>query len=476
MHKKTKIIATIGPASDKGEILKKMVESGLNVVRINFSHGTYESNGKVIEVVRELSQAANVPIGVMADLQGPRIRTMVDEDVELKAGEKVIIFDSSDEYHGTEKSIGLDWPGIIKNIELENHILIEDGLKRLKVIKKEENFLEAEVTNGGIVKNHKGVNLPDSNLKIGAVTKKDEEDLAYALKEEVDFVALSFISSAQEIEDAREKIKNILKRDYDLPQIVSKIERKEAMRNIDEIISASDVVMVARGDLGIEMEESKVVLYQKEIIAKCLAKAKPVIVATQMLDSMIENPIPTRAEVSDVSNAVIDHTDATMLSGETASGKHPVESVDTMAKIIADTEESSFDDYVPVHIEIEDRLYSEYLGVIASAWKMAKTTGAKAILSTTVAGTTARLISNYRMEKLNLVATASQKVYNQLSIVWGAEPYYFGKKEKAEKMIDRLIAESMKEGKLAKGDKCVVVVNDENQDEKILSVGLKEIK
>jgi pyruvate kinase len=234
--------------------------------------------------------------------------------------------------------------------------------------------------------------------------------------------------------------------------------------------------MVARGDLGIEMDESKVVIYQKEIVAKCLAKAKPVIVATQMLDSMIENPIPTRAEVADVSNAVIDHTDATMLSGESANGKYPVESVATMAKIISDTEVSSFDDYVPTHIEIEDHLHSQYRGVIASAWKMAMSTDAKAILATTVAGTTARLVSNYRMEKLNLVATKSKKVYNQLSIVWGVDPYFFHKKEKAEKIIERLIKQAKKENKLVKGDKAVVVINDGPQEDRILLVGLKDIK
>lgn len=478
--KKTKIVCTIGPASDKKEVLGKMIEAGMNVARINFSHGTYESNGKVVDAIHDLSKELGVPVGIMADLQGPRIRILVENDMEIKPGETIGIYDVSGEKTKLPpeigRVIGLDHAGIIQDIEIGDSVLIEDGLKRLKITEKGKEYLKAEVVNGGIIKNHKGVNLPDSDLKIGAVTKKDEEDLEFALSKEVDFVALSFVSNAKEIEETREKIKKILKRDYDLPQIVSKIERKEAIKNINELVLASDVVMVARGDLGIEMDESKVVLYQKEIIAKCLKEAKPVIVATQMLDSMINNPIPTRAEVADVSNAVIDHADATMLSGESASGKYPVEAVETMAKIISDTEESSFDDYVPSHIEIEHHIDFEYRGVIASAWKMAMSTGAKAILTTSVAGTTARLISNYRMEKRNMVATNSQKVYNQLSIVWGVEPYFLKKKDHAEKMIELLIKTAKKEEKLKKGDKAVVVINDGSNDEKVLLVGLREIK
>jgi pyruvate kinase len=478
MNKKTKIVATIGPASDNKETLEKLVKAGMNVVRINFSHGTHESNGKVIDIVREISQEINVPVGIIADLQGPRIRTVVDEDVDMIRGESIGVYDISFDKSKIEiqKCIGLDVPGIINDIEIGNEILIEDGLKRIKITERRDNILIGEVIAGGIVKNHKGVNIPDAKLKIPAVTEKDEEDMAFALKKEVDFVALSFVSNAREIEETRQKMKKMLGRDFDIPQIISKIERKEAIKNIDELVKASDVIMVARGDLGIEMDESKVVIYQKEIISKCLSQVRPVIVATQMLDSMINNPIPTRAEVADVSNAVIDHTDATMLSGESASGKYPVEAVAMMAKIIADTEESSFDDYVPSHIEIENHRDSEYRGVIASAWKMAKSTEAKGILSTTVSGTTAKLISNYRMEKINMTGTNSFKVYNQLAIVWGVEPYHFGKKERTKKMVDLMIKIAKEEGRFQKKDKVVEVINDETDEEKILMVGLKEVK
>lgn len=476
MEKKTRIVATIGPASSKEETLREMIKSGMNVVRINFSHGTHESNGELIDLIGRLSKELDVPVGIMADLQGPRIRVAVDSDLEINSGEKVVIYDVSKKYEGQGKSIGLDWPKISEDIEVGNDILIEDGLKRLHVVEKKDGYLMAEVLSGGTIRNHKGVNIPDAKLRIPAVTEKDEEDMKYALEKEVDFVALSFVSNAEELKETREKMKKMLGRDHDLPQLVSKIERKEAIKNIDEIADATDIIMVARGDLGIEMDESKVVLYQKEIIAKCLAKVKPVIVATQMLDSMINNPIPTRAEVADVSNAVIDHTDATMLSGESANGKFPIESVATMAKIISDTEESAFDDFVPAHIDIDTHADYEYRGVIASAWKMAKSTGAKAILSTTATGHTARLISNYRSGDIkNIVATGSKKTYYQLSLVWGAEPYLFEKK-KGEKMIDLMMKEAKKDGKLEKGDKVVVVINDEDGDGKILLVGLKEIK
>jgi len=263
--------------------------------------------------------------------------------------------------------------------------------------------LTAKVVNGGIIKNHKGVNLPDSELHFGAVTEKDKKDLEFALKNEVDFMALSFVSNAQEILETRENIKTILGRDADLPQIVAKIERKEAINNIDEIIGAVDVIMVARGDLGIELEESKVILYQKEIIAKCLRAAKTVIVATQMLDSMINNPIPTRAEVSDVSNAVIDHTDAVMLSGESASGKYPIEAVETMTKIIKDTEDSPFDDINPGYLD--ENIFNDYASIINSAHEMAKSSRAKAIVLFSETGFSARMIAHHRPTQLIIVGT-----------------------------------------------------------------------
>ena len=486
--KKTKIVATIGPASDSKEVLRELILAGLNVCRINFSHGTYETNGKVITMVRELSKELNVPVGIMVDLQGPRIRTVVNEDVEIKNGEYVWISDVSIEDNFkfqisnfksisndkiSNKKILLDWPEIVNDINIGESILIEDGLKRLKVVEKEGKSLVAEVINGGVIKNHKGVNVPDSKLKIGAVTKKDEEDLAYAMSREVDFIALSFVSNGKEIKETREKMRELLGREDNLPQIVAKIERKEAIKNIEDIISATDVIMVARGDLGIEMDETKVVIYQKEIIAKCITAVRPVIVATQMLESMIQNPIPTRAEVSDVSNAVIDHTDAVMLSGESANGKFPQKAVATMSQIISDTEESRFDDDFKCATPDDDK-DQDYVAIVESACNLAKDSRAKAIVAITVSGLTARLIAHFRPMQNNFVATISEKVYNQLSLVWGVESYLLDNVDK-ESLIETMLERLKSEKKIEAGDKVVVVLGRIPGGEKMRLVGIREI-
>jgi len=488
--KKTKIIATIGPVSESREILKKLIESGVNVVRLNFSHGEHSWHDKIIDTVRELSAELDTPVGIMADLQGPRIRTLVSADVEIKEGETVIIHDSSSSQISNsqflisnkipnpksqkdKKIIGLGYPNIIKDINIGNEILIEDGLKRLKVIKKEKEFLEAEVLNGGVIKNHKGVNIPDANFHFGAVTEKDEKDLGFVLGKEVDFVALSFVSNAKEMEETREKIKKILGRDINIPQLISKIERKEAIKNIDEIIAASDVVMVARGDLGIELPESEVVIHQKEIIGKCLAAAKPVIVATQMLDSMINNPIPTRAEVSDVTNAVIDHADAVMLSGESANGKYPVETVATMSEIIINTEKSPYDDVVPEYLD--QNIVADYASVINSAHELAKTSGAKAIVMFSESGLTARMMAHHRPEQKLLVATSNPKTYHQLSIVWGIETYLFQVIDGRGRAIDLAIEKAKKEGRLSAGDKVVVILGKVPGGKELALVGIREV-
>lgn len=472
-HKKAKIVATIGPASDTKEILRELIEAGMNVCRINFSHGTHETNGKVITLVRELSQEMNIPVGIMADLQGPRIRTVVSVDLEVANGERVLVYDVSQKIEAEgEKIIGLDWPGIIQNIEPGHFILIEDGLKRLLIKEKKADHLVAEVVNGGVIKNHKGVNIPDSQLQIGAVTEKDETDLAYALSREVDFVALSFVSNGREIEETREKMRKILGREDFLPQIVAKVERKEALKNIDEIILATDVVMVARGDLGIELDETKVVVFQKEIVEKCVKAMCPVIVATQMLESMIQNPIPTRAEVSDVSNAIIDHADAVMLSGESANGKFPQKAVETMSRIILDTENSRFDDFAGE--DLCDKNDPDYAAIVRSACDLAKNSNAKAIVAATVSGLTARLISHSRLQPEILVGTMHEKVYEQLAMVWGVRSYLL-QETKLENLVEALLDELKKNGKLITGDKVVVVLGRMPGGEKMRLAGIRKI-
>ena len=359
-EKRTKIIATIGPASESEEILRCLITEGMDMARLNFSHNNYDWHGKIIDLIKKIAGELNLPIKIIADLQGPRIRTLVQSDVEIKTGEFILVSDiemapnfqfpisnfqtiSNDQISNDKKFI-LDAKKITDGIKEEDQILIEDGLLRLIVKEKAGGVLLAEVTNGGIIKNHKGVNLPDSNIKLGALTEKDLSDLQFSLGKGVDFVAMSFVKDAKDLLDLREKIKELSPNKDVLAKVIPKVERKEALKNIDEIIDVSDMVMVARGDLGIELPESEVIIYQKEIVTKCHEKNKPVIVATQMMESMIKNPIPTRAEVSDISNAVIDHADAVMLSGESANGQYPVEAVKMMREIIKKIEDSTLDD------------------------------------------------------------------------------------------------------------------------------------
>lgn len=483
--KKTKIIATIGPTSENRDTLKKMIESGMNVARLNFSHGEHAWHERVINTVRELSREMNEPVGILADLQGPRIRTVVGVDTEIKKSESILVSDTgkfsnsqflisnSPNKIPNSQKILLDVANIVDDIEVGNEILIEDGLMKIKVVEKQDTYLVCEVIDGGVVKNHKGVNIPDAKLHIPVVTEKDEKDLEFALKHEVDFVALSFVSTAADINDLRERMQKILKRDKGLPCIVAKIERKEAIRNLDEVVKAADAVMVARGDLAIEVDSSKVVVLQKEIIDKCLRNLTPVIVATQMLNSMTENPRPTRAEISDVSNAVIDHTDAVMLSAESASGKYPVESVAMMSQIIHSTEESPYDDVKEV-LEVEN--VTDYVVIIRSAYVLARSFDTKAILISSISGFTARLMSHFRPVQRLLVATNNLKVYNQLSLAWGVEPYLFGEKDDVGEFIDKLAERATKEKKLRAGDQAITVMGRVPSGEKMRLIGVKEIK
>lgn len=498
--KRTKIVATIGPASKEKETLRKMIENGMNVIRLNFSHNEHSWHQEVIEDVRSLSKEMGLPVGIIADLQGPRIRTSVEGDVEIKTGENIIVSDISVDKNfqfpisnlayrkaGFQKNfnnqiskiIKLDYPGIIKDIEIGNVILIEDGLKSVKVIEKEKNYLIAEVIDGGTVKNHKGVNIPDAKLSIPPITEKDERDLEFSLRNEVDFVAMSFVSSATDVLNLKSKIVKILGREparnashddaggNNLPQIVVKIERKEAIKNLDEIIAATDAVMVARGDLGIEMDETKVVIFQKEIIAKSMSGLKPVIVATEMLSSMIENPRPTRAEVSDVTNAVIDHADAVMLSGESANGKYPVEVIKTMAEIIENTEESPYDDMND--FKIDHNFSNEYTNFIKSVRGLLYDSGAKAIAILSRGGFTARVISHFRPDQIILAGTNNEKTYNHSSLVWGVKAFLL-KDGKIDEVIENMINKAQEREFVRSGEKIVLIGKNDEKNSRFVDI------
>ena len=497
--KRTKIVATLGLVSDKKEVIREMVEAGMNVARLNFSHGSYEWHGNVIKIIRELSNEMKRPIGIMADLQGPRIRTVVQSDVNIQAGDYITVSDISyapnfqfpisnfqtisNDQISNDKKFVLDVAEITNDIEVGNEILIEDGLMKVVVREKNEGVLLVEVIDGGVIKNHKGVNIPDAQLHINPITEKDEKDLEFSLRSEVDFVAMSFVSTGADIESLREKIKKILGREparnashsdaggNNLPQIVAKIERKEAIKNLDDIIDHTDAVMVARGDLGIEMDESKVGVFQKEIVKKSLQNMKPVIVATQMLNSMIENPRPTRAEVSDVTNAVIDHADAVMLSGESASGKYPVESVQIMKEIIENTEKSPYDDVK--HLLALDG-ESDFKKIVRSAYELAKSKNAKAIVLASISGFTARLMSHFRSEKPVFVVTNNEKTYNQLALVWGAEGFLTSEKE-LSKAIEEMIEYRKSTKEINKGESVIMVLGSVPGGEKMQLLGIREI-
>lgn len=474
--KQTKIVATIGPASESKEMLRKMVEAGMNVVRLNFSHGEYEWHKAVINRVRELSLEMRVPIAILADIQGPRIRTEVAGEIVLKKGDMVRVSDiaKKEELIDSEYStILLDMAGTIDGVDVEHNILIEDGTMELVVREKGSNFVIAEAKNDGVIKNRKGVILPDSHLELSILSEKDRNDVRFVVEEGVDYIGLSFVGSAEDIREVRALIQTVLLEGAPAPKIISKIERKEAIRNLVDIVKESDAVMVARGDLGIEMPESEVAILQKQIIAESLRSAKPVIVATQMLKSMTENPRPTRAEVSDVSNAVIDHTDAVMLSEESAMGKYPVETIAMMAEIIEKTEESPFNDmYETLNVNFR----SETAMMMRSVYELAQSFRTQAILLFSVSGHAAKLLSHFRPEKKIFVATKSRNTYNQLALVWGVDPYVFENDNETEDFITHLMQATKNDGKLTVGDQVVVFHGRTKSEDNMKLVGIKEIR
>ncbi len=342
--KRTKIVCTVGPTSADPRILTRMVMAGMNVARLNFSHGTHASHQAVLKTVRSVERKTKQVIAVLADLQGPKIRLgeLPADGVDIHTGREVVFSTASSVYKSG--LLPVTYAGLHKDVKVGDRILIDDGLLEVKVLAVHGTSIRAKVINGGHVSSHKGMNFPDSTLRVPALTAKDRADAKFAVKAGVEYIALSFVTSAKDIRTLRGIIQAAASRGTVLPRIIVKIEKHEAITRFLEILAETDAVMIARGDLGVEIPAAEVPVKQKEMIMLCRLAGKPVVVATQMLDSMIRNPRPTRAEVSDVANAVFDHTDAVMLSGETASGKYPVEAVTAMANIIREAEQSSFDD------------------------------------------------------------------------------------------------------------------------------------
>jgi pyruvate kinase len=474
--KHTKIVSTIGPASESKDTLRALIEAGMNVARLNFSHGEHEWHKGVIDRVRALSREMNVSIGILADLQGPRIRVAGNHEISIAKGQRVRVSDGSkgDLPIAMGELVLLDTSGLTDALEVGHEILIDDRSVCLRVVEKLDRYVVAEAESAGVIRPRKGANLPDSKLSLPILSDKDRKDLAFVLEEGVDFVGLSFVGSAQDIDDTREVMRAMLPKDAPLPDIVAKIERKEAVKNLDAILKTTDAVMVARGDLGIEMPETEVAILQKDIIKRSLAALRPVIVATQMMKSMVENPTPTRAEVSDVTNAVIDHCDAVMLSEETAQGKYPVETVSTMREIITKTEESPLDDLL---FALDLNLRSDYAVLVRSVYELAKSFRAKAIVLLSVSGFTARLISHFRPETEILVATNNRKTWNKLSLLWGVTGYLFDDDMAFDTQDDRMIKQAKKDGHIQVGDQTVVFlgrVPGERDAHRL--VGIREIR
>ena len=427
---RTKIVATIGPSSNTRPVLEKMIQAGMNVARLNFSHGSYEQHGEVIKTIRSLSRTMNKPIGILLDLQGPKIRTGTlknGEPVLLKRGSTLRI--TTEKVEGTAEKVSTTYSGLPGDVKKGDRLLIDDGLIELKVRFKRKETITCDVVNGGILKENKGINLPGVNVSAPSLTDKDRRDLNFGIKVRVDYFALSFVRKAEDLR----QIKRIINRQGHQTPVVAKIEKPEALDNLNDILEAADAIMVARGDLGVELNPEQVPCIQKKIIAAAIQANKPVITATQMLESMSANPIPTRAEASDVANAIIDGTDAVMLSGETASGNYPVHAVKMMSRIAGQAENSEFMNFNLQHAKDPTELVPH--AVAQSAVSILKELSAKGIVVFSASGSTAKLISKSRPSKPVYAFTPSQRIYNRLSLIWGVTPLYIATIDNTNRLI-----------------------------------------
>ena len=414
--KKTKIVCTIGPASESKDVFRQLVINGLDVARLNFSHGDHEEHGQRINTIKEVRWELNRPIAILLDTKGAEIRTgkFKDGEIELVEGQNFII--TTRDVLGDNTISNVSYDGLPEDVGVGDIILIDDGLVGLKVKKiVNDTDIECIVENGGAVSNHKGVNVPNVKLNLPAVTEKDKSDIKFGIEKDVDFIAASFIRKASDVLAIREILENS---DVHHIQIISKIENQEGLDNIDEIIRVSDGIMIARGDLGVEIPTEEIPLAQKEIIKKCNRAGKPVITATQMLDSMMRNPRPTRAEVTDVANAIFDGTDAIMLSGETAIGKYPVGAVKIMSDIAKRTESAiDYEELLGAKAVEKETLVTDAISY--ATCRIAADLGASAILTATSTGFTARMVSKFRPAVTIIAAVTDEHVRRRLSLSWG---------------------------------------------------------
>ena len=451
--KKTKIVCTLGPASDTTEILTELINAGMNVARFNFSHGSHEEHLERFNKLKAAREETGKLVAILLDTKGPEIRTheIENNQAELIQGTTVRI--AMNEIMGNAEKFSVSYPELINDVELGTKILIDDGLIELNVtaIDHENQEIVTEVLNSGTIKTKKGINVPNTQLNLPGITEKDESDIRFGARQGIDFVAASFVRRASDVMEIRAVLED---EGYYNVKIISKIENEEGVSNIDEILAVSDGIMVARGDLGVEIPTEDVPIVQKQIIKKCNQAGKPVITATQMLDSMQRNPRPTRAEAGDVANAIFDGTDAVMLSGETAAGDYPVEAVKTMASICSRTEDALVgQDAFTLKAYDNDDL-TEAIG--QSVGHTARNLGIKTIVAATSSGHTANMIAKYRPQAHILAATFDEKSARTLALTWGVEPFVIEKPGSTDEMLDSATALSQEKGYAKEGDLIII--------------------
>lgn len=451
---RTKIVATVGPACESYDQLLELAKAGVNVFRLNFSHGSHENKAEIIQHIRKINKFEPFNIAILGDLQGPKLRVGEIENNSLEIKEGEILTFTNEKCIGTKEKIYVSYPNLSKDVVLGNIILIDDGKLEVKVVEiTATNDVKVEVVLGGNLSSKKGINLPDTKISLPALTEKDLADLEFIIEQECDWVALSFVRSVEDIELLRSK----LNAKNSTAKIIAKIEKPEALKHLRDIIVESDAIMIARGDLGVELPVEKVPLIQKEIIRKCIHRAKPVIVATQMMESMIDRSKPNRSEITDVANAVLEGADAVMLSGETAMGMHPKLVVETMRKIILEVEKTDYKYNREDDLEPQPHSPSFLSDAICyNACKIAYEVHAKALIGMTQSGYTGFMLSSYRPHSPLFVFTKERSLVNQLSLSWGVRAIYYSEEESLDEIISDQIDILKERGFVKEGD---IVIN-----------------
>jgi pyruvate kinase len=450
---RTKIVATVGPACDTYEKLLELVRAGVNVFRLNFSHGSHEDKAKIIDHIRQINKTEPYNIAILGDLQGPKLRVGEIENGTIEINEGDILTFSNEKVVGTKEKIYVSYPNLHKDVKIGNTIMIDDGKLEVKVLGIEKNNdVKVEVTLGGTLSSKKGINLPDTKITLPALTDKDLTDLDFIIDQKLDWVALSFVRNVKDLIILRNKLDEKKSK----TKIIAKIEKPEAVENIRDIIVESDGIMVARGDLGVELPIEKVPLIQKQIIKKCIHRAKPVIVATQMMESMIERTKPNRSEITDVANAVLEGADAVMLSGETATGAHPTLVVETMKKIIEEVEKTDY------RYNLEDELVPQAHSpsfmsdaICYNACKLSTDVEAQALIGMTQGGYTGFMLSSYRPKAPLFIFTKERSLVNQLSLSWGVRAFFYDEEESLDDIFFDQIEILKERGFLKAGDMVV---------------------